>query len=72
MQELLLRYGLEPADVVAKGKSLLAQWVHGLAKVAAFQDAFISAGLFVAVGIVPALLIRKGELASRRRADAAR
>jgi len=67
MQELLLRYGLEPTDVVAKGKSLLAQWVHGLAKVAAFQDAFIAAGIFVAVGLVPSLLIRTAQLSSRPR-----
>jgi DHA2 family multidrug resistance protein len=67
MQELLLRYGLEPTEVVAKGKSLLAQWVHGLAKVAAFQDAFIVAGLFVAVGVVPSLLIRTAQLSSRLR-----
>ena len=62
MQELLLRYGLEPTEVAAKGKGLLAQWVHGLAKVAAFQDAFVAAGLFVAVGIVPSLLIRTAQL----------
>ena len=68
MQELLLRYGLEPTEVVAKGKSLLAQWVHGLAKVAAFQDAFVAAGLFVAVGVVPSLLIRTAQLSSRPRA----
>ncbi len=69
MQELLLRYGLQPMEVVAKGKSLLAQWVHDLAKVAAFQDAFITAGLFVAVGVVPSLLIRTAQLSSRSRAS---
>jgi len=69
MQELLLRYGLEPTEVAAKGKSLLAQWVHGLAKVAAFQDAFVVAGLFVALGLVPSLLIRTAQLSSRPRAS---
>jgi hypothetical protein len=28
MQELLLRYGYGPAEVLTKGKSLLALWVH--------------------------------------------
>ncbi len=69
MQELLLQCGLEPTEVVAKGKSLLAQWVHGLAKVAAFQDPFMTAGLFVAVGVVPSLLIRTAQLSSRSRVD---
>ncbi len=67
MQELLLRYGLEPTEVAAKGKSLLAQWLHSLAKVAAFQDAFVAAGLFIAVGIVPSLLIRTAQLINRPR-----
>jgi DHA2 family multidrug resistance protein len=71
MQELLLRYGLEPTEVVARGKNLLAQYVHGLAKVAAFQDAFVSAAVFVSVGIVPSLLIRTAQLAARRKGETA-
>jgi DHA2 family multidrug resistance protein len=59
MQELLLRYGHGSTESLAQGKSLLVQWAHRLATVAAFQDAFIIAALFVAAGIVPALLIRK-------------
>jgi len=71
MQELLLRYGLEPTEVVARGKNLFAQYVHGLAKVAAFQDAFVSAAVFVSVGIVPSLLIRTAQLAARRKGETA-
>jgi hypothetical protein len=61
MQELLLRYGHGPTGVLVKGKSLLAHWVHRQATVAAFQDAFVFTALFVAIGIVPALLIRKAQ-----------
>jgi DHA2 family multidrug resistance protein len=61
MQELLLRYGHGPAEVLAKGKILLAQWVFRQATVASFQDAFVFLALFVIIGILPALLIRKGK-----------
>ena len=61
MQEFLLRYGHGPTGVLVKGKSLLAQWVHRQATVAAFQDAFVFTALFVAIGIIPALLIRKAQ-----------
>jgi DHA2 family multidrug resistance protein len=67
MQELLLRYGYGSTEVLAKGKSLLALWAHRMAKVAAFQDAFILAGLFVAIGILPALLIRKAQFPTQER-----
>ena len=69
MQELLLRYGHGPTEVLAKGKSLLAIWVHRQATVAAFQDAFVFAALFVAIGIFPALLIRKEQFSTRERKD---
>jgi DHA2 family multidrug resistance protein len=68
MQESLLRHGYGPAEVLAKGKSMLAIWVHRQAMVASFQDAFVLVGLFVAIGIVPAILIRKIKLPSRRKA----
>jgi len=58
MQELLLRAGYGPAEVLAKGKSLLALWVHRQATVGAFGDAFIFAALITTIGIIPALLIR--------------
>jgi DHA2 family multidrug resistance protein len=61
MQELLLRYGHGPAEVLAKGKILLAQWVFRQATVASFQDAFVFLALFVIIGILPALIIRKGK-----------
>jgi DHA2 family multidrug resistance protein len=67
MQELLLRYGYGPTEVLAKGKSLLALWVHRQATVAAFQDAFVFAALFIAIGIVPAMLIRKAQFPTRGR-----
>ena len=38
MQELLLRSGHAPAEVVAKGKSLLALWVQRQAAVGAFEE----------------------------------
>ena len=62
MQELLLRSGHAPAEVVAKGKSLLALWVQRQAAVGAFEDAFIFSALLITIGIVPALLIRKATL----------
>jgi len=62
MQELLLRSGHAPAEVVAKGKSLLALWVQRQAAVGAFEDAFVFSALLITIGIVPALLIRKATL----------
>ena len=58
MQELLLRTGHAPAEVVEKGKSLLVLWVQKQAAVSAFGDAFFMAAIFIAVGILPTLLIR--------------
>jgi DHA2 family multidrug resistance protein len=58
MQQLLLKSGYSPAEVLAKGKNLMALWVQRQAAVGAFSDAFVFAALIIAVGIVPALLIR--------------
>jgi hypothetical protein len=58
MQELLLRAGYAPAEIAEKGKSLLTLWVQKQAAVSAFEDAFILAGIFITVGILPTLLIR--------------
>jgi hypothetical protein len=58
MQELLLRAGYSPAEIVEKGKSLLTLWVQKQAAVSAFGDAFLMAGIFITVGILPTLLIR--------------
>jgi DHA2 family multidrug resistance protein len=58
MQELLLRAGHAPAETVEEGKSLLALWVQKQASVSAFGDAFILAGIFITLGILPTLFIR--------------
>ena len=58
MQDLLLRAGFAPAEVLAKGKSLLALWVSRQAAVGGFADAFVFAALLISAGIIPALLIR--------------
>jgi DHA2 family multidrug resistance protein len=59
MQELLLRQGVSPAEAVVKGKSLLVLWVQKQAAVSAFGDVFVFAAALIAIGIVPALLIRR-------------
>jgi DHA2 family multidrug resistance protein len=59
MQELLLRYGHGSAGISTKAKGLLALWISQQASVAGFQDAFVLLGFFIAIGILPALLIRK-------------
>jgi DHA2 family multidrug resistance protein len=58
MQELLLRAGHSPAEIVEKGRSLLTLWVQKQAAVSAFGDAFLTAAIFITVGILPTLLIR--------------
>jgi DHA2 family multidrug resistance protein len=58
MQDLLLRGGFEPGEVIAKGKTLLALWVRQQATAGGFADAFVFAALLISIGIVPALLIR--------------
>ena len=58
MQELLLRAGHAPTEVLAKGKGLLALWVQRQAAVGAFEDAFVFSALIITIGIIPALLIR--------------
>jgi predicted MFS family arabinose efflux permease len=63
MEALLARAGHAPADLVAKGKTLLALWVQKQAAVGAFEDAFVLAGLLITVGFVPALLIRNRQAA---------
>jgi hypothetical protein len=67
MQQLLLKAGYSPAVVLAKGKILMALWVQRQAAVAAFGDAFVFSALIIALGIVPALLIR-----NRRASEATR
>lgn len=68
MQELLFRYGYEPGAIPAKGKTLLASWVHRQATIAAFQDAFVCTAAIVLLGIVPALLVRRVKTAGRGKA----
>jgi DHA2 family multidrug resistance protein len=63
MQDILLRGGFDPAEVVAKGKSLLAVWVHRQATVGGFADAFVFSALLITIGILPALLIRNRQAA---------
>jgi len=58
MQQLLLKAGYSPAEVLVKGKSLMALWVQRQAAVGAFGDAFVFSALIIGLGIVPALLIR--------------
>jgi DHA2 family multidrug resistance protein len=58
MQQLLLKAGYSPAEVLVKGKNLMALWVQRQAAVGAFDDAFVFSALIIALGIVPALLIR--------------
>ena len=67
-QQLLLKAGYGPAEVTMKGKTLLALWVQQQAAVGAFDDAFVFAALIIAIGIVPALLIRNSRLPSQARA----
>jgi DHA2 family multidrug resistance protein len=59
MQQLLLKAGYSSAEVLVKGKNLMALWVQRQAAVGAFDDAFVLSALIIALGIVPALLIRK-------------
>jgi MFS family permease len=65
MQEILLRGGFDPAEVVAKGKTLLALWVHRQATAGGFADAFVFSALWVTIGILPALLIRNRHAAKK-------
>ncbi len=58
MQALLLRAGHAPAEVLAKGKTLLALWVQKQAAVSAFEDAFVLTAVIITLGAIPALLIR--------------
>jgi DHA2 family multidrug resistance protein len=58
IQELLLQAGHAPAEVLAKGKALLALWIQRQAAVGAFGDAFVFSAIIITIGIVPALLIR--------------
>ncbi len=67
IQALLLKSGYGPAEVIAKGKQLLALWIQKQAAVSAFQDTFVFAGLIVLAGILPALLIRRGRAAGSHR-----
>jgi DHA2 family multidrug resistance protein len=67
MQQLLLKAGYGPAEVAMKGKTLLALWVQRQAAVGAFDDAFVFAALIIAIGIVPALLVRNARFPSQAR-----
>ena len=67
MQQLLLKAGYSPAEVLVKGKNLMALWVQRQAAVGSFDDAFVFSALIIALGIVPALLIR-----NRRASEGAR
>jgi DHA2 family multidrug resistance protein len=58
MQDVLLRAGHSPAEVVSQGKVLFALWVHKQASVSAFGDAFVFSAALLTIGILPALLIR--------------
>jgi MFS family permease len=58
MQEVLIRAGHSPTEAVSQGKVLFALWVHKQASVSAFGDAFVFAAGLLAIGILPALLIR--------------
>ena len=58
MQQLLLKAGYSPAEVLLKGKNLMGLWVQRQAAVGAFGDAFVFAALIIILGIVPALMIR--------------
>lgn len=58
LQDLLFKSGQTPAEVLVKGKTLLASWVQRQAAVGSFDDAFVFAVLLTAIGITPALLIR--------------
>ena len=64
LQQLLLKSGYSPAEVLVKGKNLMALWVQRQAAVSAFDDAFVFAALFITIGIVPALLIRRARFAA--------
>jgi DHA2 family multidrug resistance protein len=65
MQELFLGAGHSPAEIVEKGKSLLTLWVQKQAAVSAFGDAFLMAGIFITVGILPTLLIRNSRFSTQ-------
>jgi DHA2 family multidrug resistance protein len=65
MQELLLKSGQAPAEVVEKGRSLLALWVQKQAAVSAFEDAFLLAAIFITAGILPTLLIRNSRFSTK-------
>jgi len=58
IEALLFKAGYGPAEVITKGKTLLALWIHRQATVGAFEDAFVFAALLATIGILPALLIR--------------
>jgi DHA2 family multidrug resistance protein len=58
LQDLLLNAGHAPAEVLAKGKILLASWLQRLSAASGFADAFVFAALIISIGIIPAMLIR--------------
>jgi len=58
MQQLLLKAGYSPAEVLLKGKNLMGLWVQRQAAVGAFCDAFVFSALIIILGVIPALMIR--------------
>jgi DHA2 family multidrug resistance protein len=62
MQQLLLKAGYSPAEALLKGKTLMVLWVQRQAAVGAFDDAFVFSALIIALGMVPALMIRNRRL----------
>jgi MFS transporter, DHA2 family, multidrug resistance protein len=67
IQELLLKNGFPPTEIMAKGKQLMALWVQKQAAVSAFGDAFVLAAILSSLGVIPALLIRKVSLSETPR-----
>lgn len=58
MQGILIKSGLSPQEVPERAKELLSLWIHKMAQVGAFQDAFVLASVITAVSIVPAIIVK--------------
>jgi hypothetical protein len=67
IQDLLLKNGVSPAELAAKGKMLMGMWVQKQAAVSAFGDAFVLAAMLTSLGVIPTLLIRKIQMAKHSR-----
>ncbi len=66
MQEMILKAGYSPTEVIEKGQTLLTLWIQKQTTVRAFDDAFIVAGIIIAAGIIPTLWIRNGQFLKKR------